>query len=642
MKTYDERLQGVEEKIVKQKKQRARRRWLAVSAAGMAVIVLALVLFLPYDQSPPDVSGYSASPYYSLIQRINAAIYEKPQYKNNLDMIMDQISHGFKNSGMAPEDQAPEGGSPIEDQSSGDGYYVEVTDNQVAGVIEGDIFKRTDSYVFQLWGQDLRVYSIKQESSELISSVTVAGFETEEGYSTDDVPYETSSDGAVISKEEGQRYCSSVLEMFLSQDGDTIYLMTERWDRVTGAHAWTSVDVWDVSDVANIRLIDQIQISGSFISARMVDEDLLVSTRYQIRTDGLDFSDESTFLPQVGNAEQTESIPAEDIYAPEELSSTRYTVICKIDGNTRQVEDSTAFLSYSNEMYVSLDTIYASRSFWQHSEQEDGTMVSTAMTQITAVSYSGEGLTPLGSVTLPGTVKNQYSMDEYQSILRVVTSTTQQMVQDHSGSDMIEEPSTTLTRRNVSLFCVDIASMEVVSSVEGFAPEGEAAESVRFDGPMGYVCTAEVITMTDPVYFFDLSDVHNITYKDTGTIGGYSTSLVNFGDGLLLGIGYNELFQMKIEIYEEAADKVESLCAYERECWFSEDYKSYFIDREHHLIGLAMEDKDLEYVLLQFDGYTLREIWKTPYTGGIDQARAFMADGWLYVLGEDITVGQIW
>ena len=81
----------------------------------------------------------------------------------------------------------------------------------------------------------------------------------------------------------------------------------------------------------------------------------------------------------------------------------------------------------------------------------------------------------------------------------------------------------------------------------------------RFDGTDAYVCTA--VQLTDPVFFFDLSDMDNITYKETGTIEGFSTSLVNFGNGYLLGIGTGNVWgSLKIEIYEESATGVVSVC----------------------------------------------------------------------------------
>ena len=175
--------------------------------------------------------------------------------------------------------------------------------------------------------------------------------------------------------------------------------------------------------------------------------------------------------------------------------------------------------------------------------------------------------------------------------------------------------------------------------------DGETVESVRFDGTNAYVCTAVVITFTDPVYFFDLSDMSNITYTDTGVIEGYSSSLVNFGDGFLLGIGYGATRNtLKIEIYVENGDKVESFASYEREyCSFSEDYKSYFIDRERGLVGILIEDSSNvyltnRYILLAFDGYKLVEVLDEEMgqkIGDPGAARATLADDYVYIMHLD-------
>ena len=81
---------------------------------------------------------------------------------------------------------------------------------------------------------------------------------------------------------------------------------------------------------------------------------------------------------------------------------------------------------------------------------------------------------------------------------------------------------------------------------------------------------------------------YHITYKDTGDIKGYSSSLVDFGDGYLLGIGYgNDRNTLKIEIYVETENGVVSLCSYERrDTQFSEDYKSYYIECQYLPINI--------------------------------------------------------
>ena len=112
----------------------------------------------------------------------------------------------------------------------------------------------------------------------------------------------------------------------------------------------------------------------------------------------------------------------------------------------------------------------------------------------------------------------------------------------------------------------------------------------------------------------------------------------------LSGIGYGDnRSTLKIEVYAEDGGKVESLCAYEKPGFgFSEDYKSYFIDRENGLVGLAVSDQTtgnlkFRYILLAYNGYELVEVENVLFDGYIDIAfaRAVLADGYFYVMARD-------
>ncbi|MBQ3146397.1 MAG: beta-propeller domain-containing protein [Oscillospiraceae bacterium] len=608
MKTYDERCADVTAKIAKLKKQR-RNRKIAISSGCLCLVaVLVLTLFWPLNTGAPDVSRYADSPYYSLIQRINEATYVKPRYKNNFEKLTSHIGGALKFDSNVMSPVA--GAMPEEDlNGAANGTYVEVTDNQVAGVIEADIVKRSDRHIFQLYGNELRIYSIEREKSALITTHVLDKPE-------DSVLYDAP-------------------QMYLSQDCRTVYVIRGgSWVTKERSDGFVSVTALDVTDVKAVKTKEQVFMTGSYLSSRMVGNDLLLMGQYYVRRDK-DFSDESTFLPMVGPLEQMSPVAAEDIFAPEELTTTRYTVVCKLDGESLSVLDSAAFLSYSQELYVSASTIYATRTY---TEQTD--TGSRTMTHITALGYTAQELEYKGSIAVAGSVKNQYSMDEFEGVLRIVTSTTE-TISGSNGDNMWGR-----TKRNVNLTCIDLQTMEILGQVEAFAPEGETAESVRFDGEKAYVCTAEVITLTDPVYFFDLSDLENITWKDTGTIDGYSSSLVNFRDGYLLGIGYNGKRELKIEIYRQESEGVESVCAYERSAFFSEEYKSYLIDRENGLIGLALEDYstgNCYYVLLMFDGYEIRQIAQTPIVADRpENVRGILIDGWLYILTKEMYLYEVW
>lgn len=606
MKTYDERLQDVSQRIAKHRKVRTS---ITTACITMAVVILALVLFVPYNTDLPDVTMYASSPYYSLIQKINEATYVPPQYENNFEAVL--------NAAKGLEIALPsKNGAVMDDAVSSmewyDAEYVEVTDNQVNGVIEADIIKRSTEYIYYLRGMELSVYSIAGEDSSLVGQYT--------------------ADQTAGKSEVNEFSYTGLVEMYLSADCKSVTLVVDGYNKTVGS--CTVLICLDVTDPEKITETNRVYISGSYLSSRLVDGDILVMNKYRISSD-CDFDDESTFVPQVGTPENITSVAAEDILSPDELSSTQYTVICRIDGNTLEIQDTAAFLSYSDEIYVSAENIFATRSY---SESVDGGG-SRTMTEISAMSYAGDTLEYLGSVSVAGSVKNQYSMDEYEGILRVVTSTNGTVVR-YEG-----ETVSASWERNASLYCISLDDFSIVASVENFAPANEQAESVRFDGDYAYVCTAEVITLTDPVYFFDLSDLNNITYTDTGTIDGYSSSLIQLGGGYLMGIGYGGTGGMKIEIYEETADGVVSVCAYEANADISEDYKSYFVDRENDLIGLGIVNwgtLEYEYLLLHFDGYDLNEIARIPVEGSLSAMRAVLIDGYLYVFSNGFTVEKVW
>ena len=637
MKTYKERTGDVLEKF-NHRKAAVRRRKAAVAAVcGCLAVVLALVLFLPYPQYRQDLSMYKDSPYFGVIQKlsdikvrnmnarlpVNNLARLTQQFSDSVEYLTGGVKGEWAGSNMAPGDpiEMPEMDAALD---SGNQKYEEVTDNQVEGVIEGDLIKRSDRYIYYLrGGSQLTVYSIAQDASDKVGVFQIP---------------------SSVSQSEKVYYISTP-EMFLSADCSTVTIVRSvSYKSQTDVGTRMEVISLDVSDPANITEKGRVFIGGDYLSSRMVGGKVLVVGEYYAQ-EFEDFSDESQFLPQYGTAQSMQSVPAENIYCPDVAESGRYTVICQLDAATLTVEDTAAFLSYSNTLYVSESHIFATRSYNKDGAAGlTGEYTTEAMTTITCLSYGEGGLKPVGSIDIAGTVKNQYSMDAYDGILRVVTTTSHWISKEGSNGEF-----SWVTQRdrvtNASLYCISLADWKVVASVENFAPANESAESVRFDGTMAYVCTAEVIQMRDPVYFFDLSDLNNITWKDTGTIDGYSSSLVDFGSGNLLGIGFNDQRGLKIEIYTETDKAVESICAYEREASFAWDYKAYLIDREDQMVGLCVNDwytGECDYVVLMFDGYKLVEIAKIPCSGDMNQMRAFEKDGWLYVLSDDFAVKNLW
>ncbi len=586
-------------------------RRIAVVAACFLTLFTALniYLFKPITVKPKDISGYKDSAYYGIIEKMNAYSTASSQnaryYKNNFRRL---LAKGFLFGCTSSGDKDMSGGR---DDAPNAEDYVEITDNQTAGVTEGDRIKRNGEYIYYLDGASLCVYSIAAEETEQVGRFDFAAV-----------------------KEIGQPTYTA-WEMYLSADGKTVTVVAPYYSN-SGQGRVTAILSLDVSDPASITVKNKTFVSGSYISSRVLASgELLLMTRFEAST--ANYGDESSFIPSIGNGEESARLAPTDIIAPDIISNTAYTVLVRFDGETYEKKDSLAFLSYTDEVYVSAEHIFTIRTY-QDEQKDNGRIFRTSMSEIAAVAYRDTALTCRGSFTVEGTVKDRYSLDEHEGMLRLVTTTGSTVLERkddgvHSYLRTVESNPT-----NANLYVYDIASLTKRAEVIRFAPDGETVRSARFDGDTAYVCTA--VALTDPVFFFDLSDLSHITYKETGTIEGYSTSLISLGDGLLLGIGYgNTSTTLKLELYRESGSAVVSVAQLEIErCSFSEIYKSYYIDRENGIIGIGIDEYGYSgrgdgYLVVGFDGGYLEELAFLRVYGEASLMRGCYIDGYFYAFG---------
>lgn len=574
---YKDRTEEIFTRAEKYKKSK-RKKLLCIASGVIAVAVaFSCVLFVPYPEQKTDLSAYRTSKYYALMQKIETVTRRKNIYKNNWEKWTD---------GLYKRDFA---GSDSNTEMEGRQQYVETTDNQTEGVVEGDLLKRGDRYAYYFSADGaLKIYSVAGAAS------------VQEGEYVLNLPDE-------------EFVCASWqnAEIYLNETCTCVTVVAEGYgeDKVCR----TAIIPLDVSSVDNVKQGEARYVTGGYVSSRSVDGVITVVTDFRMYAP--DFSEEKTFIPASGSAHGLTNFKPEEIISPATLSLSSYTVVCNYEDG--EITSRLAFLSYNTEIYVSAENLYLVHPF---TEEKNGKFHNVV--EIARTSYR-DGVEYKGSVTLDGSVKNQYSMDEKEGILRVVTT--------------LSQPQT------AALYCVDIDTFIVTAKLEAFAPEGESVQSVRFDGDKVYVCTAVVRTMTDPVFVIDLSDRNNIGLKDTGEIKGYSTSLRKFYGDTLLGIGYGESRALKVEIYKETANALTPTVSFSDESYFefSQEYKSYFIDAERGLVGIPVCGVGgYGYILLRYDGETLQKTNEIIYTDAINysdfkrelkETRAFLANGYLYV-----------
>ena len=525
-------------------------------------------------------------------------------FEDEKDVVNDELQDALDKSEQENEATSPD---------------ADINDNQVEGVSEGDIIKRSDKHIFYLSNMELSIYSIDKDESRLLSRLPLNSYiaNSEEYKEADKILSQVGNDMFEELDDSTHGW-----EMYLSQDYKTLTVITPEIGKgyyVSGGI--TTVLTLDVSNSPAITLTSINTFAGEYVSSRIVNDELILFTRYRIFRNYTKETNES-FIPFYvsGNGSQLSC----DIYFPSELYSSTYLVMGRLDVESGKVKETSSFLGYSDTMYVSKDNIYITRE------------IKNDRTEILRIEYSLGDFTLKGTVTVSGTLNNQYSLDEYNGYLRVVTTVNTLLL----SKNPVDKQEDTLTESvNASLYCIDINTMKTVASVECFAPEGDVVRSVRFDKNTVTVCTSLYYRpVVDPVFVFDLTDINNITYTDTGIIDGYSEYMINFKGGFSVGIGYGEnKSTLKIEAYYSDGEKVISVCVYESpNTTFSTNYKSYYINRELGLIGLATyntQTKAHRYLLLQFTGNEFGVVSNQFLSYSfINSVRGFYDDGYYYTV----------
>ena len=258
------------------KTKRSTGRISVLAACACLLLFLNLWLFIPHRTTPPSVSRYEDSEYYGVICQLNELTFEQPRYKNNAAMILASIK------ALSP----PLAGdsSPGYTGSNFDSEYREITDNQVAGVIEADRIKRSDTHIYYLDDTVLRIYSIAGESTAEVGSYEI-------------VP-------------RGKHSYLDTWEFYLSGDCKTVTVVTQYYESPLRHVRLVSLDV---SDPAAVTERDSFDITGMYLTSRKTDGSILLLTEFVVNKQTLDFDDESTFLPRIDEGDGARTIPASSI-----------------------------------------------------------------------------------------------------------------------------------------------------------------------------------------------------------------------------------------------------------------------------------------------------------------------------------------
>lgn len=400
--------------------------------------------------------------------------------------------------------QAPQEAGASQDHSD--------TNVQVEGVQEGDIIKNDGKYIYIKTGEKLKIIDSNPLNPKIVSTVNVP-----ENTSISEIYI--SGNKLVVIGQNNYYYIMKEYEKSAvpAEDKTVDYIMPPRYydDR-------TNVLVYDISNVEKPVLQRELLLDGNYLSGREINGYLyMVTTKYlNIYYDRQDVS-----LPYYTNVLKNEKheFTYDDIkYFPNYIDS-RYMYTAGINLNDSSVEpDVDVYLGGSDTIYVSEDSLYAAVADYSYDYNIKQTELYSPGYSTSTVVYKYElekgNINVATQGEVPGTIINQFSMDEHEGMLRIATTT----------GEVWNE-----TSKN-NMYILD-ENLKLKGKLEGLAP-GERIYSTRFAGDRVYMVTFRQV---DPLYVIDASDPSNPRAAGMLKIPGYSTYLHIVDEKHILGFGYD-------------------------------------------------------------------------------------------------------
>ncbi len=332
----------------------------------------------------------------------------------------------------------------------------------------------------------------------------------------------------------------------------------------------TLLTLIDIAKPAEMRILSNVRIDGTFVSARMVDgQARVVTTSTPAQLPFVNPSSSSAlaeqasenanrrivedskiedWLPEahIGNGTNPTSRPLLDcakVSHPKTFSGFSVLAVVSLDVNAGEINpaDAVGIMADGQTVYASKANLYvATPSYYDEPRNPSrvpgtGTVPTTAppapipLRDATSIhKFSIEARGPAvyrASGDVDGTILNQYSMSEDEGALRVATTSAPASSRGCTRCAGTESFVRVLQETN--------GELQQVGQV-GNLGRGEQIKAVRFVGKQGYVVT---FRQTDPLYTLDLRDVRAPRVVGELKILGYSAYLHPMGDNLLVGIG---------------------------------------------------------------------------------------------------------
>lgn len=383
------------------------------------------------------------------------------------------------------------------------------TNVQVQGVDEGDIVKTDGDYIYHVNRERVVITKVDMpEDMKVISSLefTQKNLSPQELYLHDQRLIVIGSSRASF-------------PIRIMEDG----VQKEIYPAPQSIRGSVKVLVYDMSDKKSLKLLREVEIEGSYVSSRKVDTALYLVANNRLNYNRIQ-RNEMNITPSYRDTALKEdyiNIGYESIRYFPSARYDNYMIVAGIDVTGNEPADVSTYLGAGQNVYASTENLYTAVSGYssalagktsEKTFRREGTQIYKFAMKDAKVTYLCKG-------EVPGTILNQFSMDENRDYFRIATTT----------------GDTWATDERISKNCLYVldSMLSITGRIEDMAP-GEKIYSVRFMGDRAYVVTFKTV---DPLFVIDLKNPDKPAVLGALKIPGYSDYLHPYDENHLIGFG---------------------------------------------------------------------------------------------------------
>jgi uncharacterized secreted protein with C-terminal beta-propeller domain len=287
--------------------------------------------------------------------------------------------------------------------------------------------------------------------------------------------------------------------------------------------------VYAISAGKNLTRVRETEQEGTYVTSRKIQDVLYtITNKYayvslpRIWCDDCERAPNDTpiassYEPSYSDqvlGERPITIPLPKIEFFPKSMDTNVLLIGALDMNTSDPIEVRAYFGSGQTVYASQKHVYVATAV---TEAASSAKAPETHTHVHKFRLDGTRIVYIGQTTVPGTVINQFAIDEYEGYLRIATT--------------VGDPWSTSSSTN-HLFVID-ESLRTIGKIDGLAP-GERIYSVRFMGTRAYMVTFRTV---DPLFVLDIHEPNNPRVLGVLKIPGYSDYLHPYDDQHLIGFG---------------------------------------------------------------------------------------------------------